>query len=132
MFRRQFVRSTPYHYHLPFMPFQVERFFKSPSNMDIQIHLDREQPTYTNEDVVSGHVILINGAQLDIAAITIKLSGSATSRLNSGKLTQSHQVCSLIPFLRSQGAYQMQFSFLKGPNKYSLQVGARVGSHLAR
>ncbi|EYE91870.1 uncharacterized protein EURHEDRAFT_463772 [Aspergillus ruber CBS 135680] len=60
--------------------------------MDIRIHLDREQPTYTNEDVVSGHVMLRNGAQLDITAITIKLSGSATSRLNSNKLTQSHQL----------------------------------------
>lgn len=114
------------------MPSQVERFFKSQSNMDIRIHLDREQPTYTNEDVVSSHVILSNGAQLDMTAIMIKLSGSATSRLNSGKLTQSHQVCSLLPSFHCQGADQMRCSFLKGTNKYSLQVSARVGSRLAR
>lgn len=89
------------------MPSQVERFLKSPSDMDIRIHLDGEQPTYTNEDVVSGHVMLRNGAQLDITAITIKLSGSATSRLNSNKLTQSHQVCSLVLSFHRQNANLM-------------------------
>jgi len=114
------------------MPSQVERFFKSPSLMDIRIQLDREHSAYTNEDVVSGHVILNNDVQFDIAAITMKLSGSATSRLDSGKLTQSHQVCSLTPFLIFKWADPIQCSFLAGLNKYSFQISARLGSHLAR
>ncbi|KAE8389103.1 hypothetical protein BDV23DRAFT_173412 [Aspergillus alliaceus] len=60
--------------------------------MDIQILLDKMHPVYTNQDQVSGHVILRNEAELDIATITIKLSGSATSRLDSGKLTESHEL----------------------------------------
>lgn len=61
--------------------------------MDIQILLDNMHPVYTNEDQVSGRVILRNEAEMDIATIRIDLSGSATSRLDSGKLTERHEVC---------------------------------------
>ncbi|RHZ43069.1 uncharacterized protein CDV56_100491 [Aspergillus thermomutatus] len=71
---------------------RVERFFRSPSRIDIRIHLEKKQPIYTNEDEVSGHVIIHNRAEVDLARITIKLSGSATSRLDSGKLTESHEL----------------------------------------
>ncbi|KAA8644639.1 uncharacterized protein ATNIH1004_008845 [Aspergillus tanneri] len=71
---------------------RVERFFESPSRMDLRIQLKKEQPVYTNEDEVSGHVVLRNEAEVDITKITIKLSGSATSRLDSGKLTELHEL----------------------------------------
>ncbi|KAL4873122.1 hypothetical protein BDV12DRAFT_192621 [Aspergillus spectabilis] len=60
--------------------------------MDIRIHLCREPPVYTNEDEVSGHVILTTETQVDISTISIKLAGTATSRLYSGRLTESHQL----------------------------------------
>jgi hypothetical protein len=68
--------------------------------MDIQIQLDRKPPIYTNEDVISGRVILRSDAQMDIATITINLSGTATSRLDLGKLTESHKVYSDPPYCR--------------------------------
>ncbi|OJJ37007.1 hypothetical protein ASPWEDRAFT_170504 [Aspergillus wentii DTO 134E9] len=77
---------------------RVERFLDSPSRIDLRVQLDREQAVYTNEDAVSGHIILRNEAQVDVAAITVTLSGSATSRLRSGKLTESHQVTILNSF----------------------------------
>jgi hypothetical protein len=70
---------------------QVERLFKSP-RMEIQISLDREQAVYTNKDEILGHVILRNETQVDINSITIRLSGSATSRLDVGRATETHQV----------------------------------------
>ncbi|KAJ0420787.1 hypothetical protein BJY00DRAFT_312714 [Aspergillus carlsbadensis] len=70
---------------------QVERLFKPP-RMEIQISLDRDQALYTNKDEVLGHVILRNETQVGINSITIKLSGSATSRLDAGKLVETHQL----------------------------------------
>ncbi|KAL3450768.1 hypothetical protein BJX65DRAFT_304923 [Aspergillus insuetus] len=70
---------------------QVERLFKSP-RMEIQISLDREQAVYTNKDEILGHVILRNEIQVDINSITIRLSGSATSRLDVGRMTEAHQL----------------------------------------
>ncbi|KAL2833342.1 hypothetical protein BDW59DRAFT_156843 [Aspergillus cavernicola] len=67
---------------------QVKHLFNP--RMDVRIRL-RDPPVYTNEDEVSGHVILATAAQVDISTITIKLSGSATSRLDSG-LTETHQL----------------------------------------
>ncbi|KAG2004004.1 hypothetical protein GB937_009241 [Aspergillus fischeri] len=61
------------------------------SRVDIQIQLDRKPPVYTNEDVISGCVILRSETEMDIATITINLTGTATSRLDSGKLTESHK-----------------------------------------
>ncbi|GJP87978.1 fungal Zn(2)-Cys(6) binuclear cluster domain family protein [Aspergillus niger] len=60
--------------------------------MEIQIELDERKPFYTNEDRVIGHVILRNDTEVDIATITISLSGQAISRLDSGKLTESHKL----------------------------------------
>ncbi|KAL4921176.1 hypothetical protein BDW62DRAFT_175087 [Aspergillus aurantiobrunneus] len=71
---------------------QVERFLQFPARMDIRIHFCREPPTYTDTDAVAGHVILTSQTQVDIASISVKLSGSATSRLHSGRLTESHQL----------------------------------------
>lgn len=73
---------------------KMARFLGPPSRMDIQIQLDKKDPVYTNDDQVSGRVILYNEAEVDIATITIRLSGAATSRLRSEKLTESHEVCS--------------------------------------
>ncbi|OJJ65780.1 hypothetical protein ASPBRDRAFT_60292 [Aspergillus brasiliensis CBS 101740] len=60
--------------------------------MEIQIQLDKRKPFYTNEDEVAGHVVLRNDIEVDIATITIRLAGQATSRLDSGKLTESHEL----------------------------------------
>jgi hypothetical protein len=75
----------------PSMLPQVERLFKPP-RMEIQISLDREQAVYTNKDEVCGHVILRNDSQVDINSITIRMLGSATSRLDAGRVTETHQV----------------------------------------
>ncbi|KAL2844012.1 hypothetical protein BJX68DRAFT_269878 [Aspergillus pseudodeflectus] len=60
--------------------------------MEIQISLDREQAVYTNKDEVCGHVILRNDSQVDINSITIRMLGSATSRLDAGRVTETHQL----------------------------------------
>ncbi|KAL3481558.1 hypothetical protein BJX99DRAFT_253480 [Aspergillus californicus] len=69
---------------------QVERMLGS-SRMDVQIQL-REPAVYSNEDEISGHVILTAAAQLDISTVEVKLSGSAVSRLDSRRSTESHQL----------------------------------------
>ncbi|KAL4906410.1 hypothetical protein BDW74DRAFT_150259 [Aspergillus multicolor] len=70
---------------------QVERFF-GPPRMEIRVQLRREPPVYTAADEVSGHVILTTESQADISAVSIKLSGLATTRLRSGKLLETHQI----------------------------------------
>ncbi|GKZ52267.1 hypothetical protein AnigIFM49718_000142 [Aspergillus niger] len=60
--------------------------------MEIRIELDERKPFYTNEDRVIGRVILRNDTEVDIATIAISLSGQAISRLDSGKLTESHKL----------------------------------------
>ncbi|GAB1199000.1 hypothetical protein APSETT444_008332 [Aspergillus pseudonomiae] len=60
--------------------------------MDLQVRLDQEWGAYTEKDTVSGHLIFRNKAPVNISTITVKLSGIATSRLNSGRYVESHQV----------------------------------------
>ncbi|KAL2838195.1 hypothetical protein BJY01DRAFT_251097 [Aspergillus pseudoustus] len=76
---------------MPSMFSQVERFL-GPSRMDLRISLDRPHGVYTNKDEISGHVILRNETQVDIATITIRFSGSAASRLDAGRLAETHQL----------------------------------------
>lgn len=73
---------------------RVTRLFGCPANMEVQIQLEKKLLHYTNEDQVSGHVVLRSDTELDIATIAINLSGQATSRLESGKLNETHKVCS--------------------------------------
>ncbi|KAL5050277.1 hypothetical protein BDW71DRAFT_203676 [Aspergillus fruticulosus] len=60
--------------------------------MDIKIHLCREPPIYTAADEVSGHVILTTATQVDISAVTVRLSGVASSRLRSLRVIETHQI----------------------------------------
>ncbi|PKX95193.1 uncharacterized protein P174DRAFT_127316 [Aspergillus novofumigatus IBT 16806] len=62
------------------------------SRMDVQIQLDKREATYTNQDTVSGRLILHTRSSVDISAIQVTLSGSALSRLHSGRRTESHQL----------------------------------------
>ncbi|KAL4874999.1 hypothetical protein BJY04DRAFT_224507 [Aspergillus karnatakaensis] len=71
---------------------QVERIFASSSRMDIRIHLCREPAVYTNEDELAGHVILKTESQVDVSTISIKLAGTAASRLQLAGLTETHQL----------------------------------------
>ncbi|KAL2812842.1 hypothetical protein BJX63DRAFT_395650 [Aspergillus granulosus] len=75
----------------PLMLSQVERLLK-PSRMEIRICLDRSHAGYTNKDEISGHVVLKSETQVNITTITISLSGYATSRLNAGRLVETHQL----------------------------------------
>eukprot|EP00918_Siedleckia_nematoides_P008962 GHVU01019616.1.p1 GENE.GHVU01019616.1~~GHVU01019616.1.p1 ORF type:complete len:113 (+),score=3.51 GHVU01019616.1:392-730(+) len=68
---------------------QVDRFLGASPCMDVRIHLCKESSAGT----VAGQVVLASDTQLDIATVAIRLSGSATSRVHSGRLTESHQVC---------------------------------------
>lgn len=68
---------------------QVDRLLGASPCMDVRIHLCKE----SSADAVAGQVVLASDTQLDIATVAIKLSGSATSRVHSGRLTESHQVC---------------------------------------
>jgi hypothetical protein len=61
------------------------------SKMDVQIQLDKREATYTNQDTVSGRLILHARSSVDISGIQVTLSGSALSRLHSGRRTESHQ-----------------------------------------
>ncbi|KAL4981941.1 hypothetical protein BDW68DRAFT_195892 [Aspergillus falconensis] len=60
--------------------------------MDIKIHLCREPPIYTAADEVSGHVILTTATQVDISAVTVRLSGVASSSLRSLRVIETHQI----------------------------------------
>ncbi|OJZ82949.1 hypothetical protein ASPFODRAFT_700856 [Aspergillus luchuensis CBS 106.47] len=60
--------------------------------MEVEIQLDEKVLYYTNEDEVSGHVVLRSDTELDIATIVISLSGQATSRLDSRKLNETHKL----------------------------------------
>lgn len=60
--------------------------------MDLQIRLNQERGAYTEKDTVSGQFFLRNKAPVNISTITVKFSGIATSRLDSGKYIESHQV----------------------------------------
>lgn len=106
----------PLHHH-SFMLSRVARLVGYPSNMEIQIQLDKRNPFYTNEDEVAGHVVLRNDIEVDIATITISLAGQATSRLDSGKLTESHEVYSPTTALCSNRLIQSKQLFQR-----SLQI----------
>ncbi|KAL6231794.1 hypothetical protein BDW75DRAFT_247703 [Aspergillus navahoensis] len=60
--------------------------------MDVKIHLRREPPVYIAADEVSGHVILTTATQVDISAVSVWLSGVATSRLRSLRTIEKHQI----------------------------------------
>ncbi|KAL4735082.1 hypothetical protein BDV11DRAFT_174159 [Aspergillus similis] len=60
--------------------------------MDVKIRLSREPPIYSAADEISGHVILTTATQVDISAVSIWLSGASTSRLNSLRLVETHQI----------------------------------------
>ncbi|KAL4755182.1 hypothetical protein BDW72DRAFT_200211 [Aspergillus terricola var. indicus] len=60
--------------------------------MDVKIRLCREPPIYTAADEVSGHVILTTATQVDISAVSIWLSGVSTSRLQSLRVVETHQI----------------------------------------
>ncbi|GAT29916.1 hypothetical protein RIB2604_03102510 [Aspergillus luchuensis] len=67
--------------------------------MEVEIQLDEKVLYYTNEDEVSGHVVLRSDTELDIATIVISLSGQATSRLDSRKLNETHKACAVTTLL---------------------------------
>lgn len=72
---------------------RLERLLASSSRADVQIQLDRREPIYTNQDTVSGHILLHNESSIHISTINVTLSGIATSRLGPGKRIESHQAC---------------------------------------
>lgn len=88
----------PSHHH-SFMLSRVARLFGYPANMEVEIQLDEKVLYYTNEDEVSGHVVLRSDTELDIATIVISLSGQATSRLDSRKLNETHKACAVTTLL---------------------------------
>ncbi|KNG83637.1 hypothetical protein ANOM_007200 [Aspergillus nomiae NRRL 13137] len=90
--------------------------------MDLQVRLDQEWGAYTEKDTVSGHLIFRNKAPVNISTITVKLSGIATSRLNSGRYVESHQL-----FQRFQNVFPPQ-KITEIPVSRSLTVGS--GTHI--
>lgn len=77
---------------------QVDRLLGASPCMDVRIHLCKE----SSADAVAGQVVLASDTQLDIATVAIRLSGSATSRVHSGRLSESHQVCLFFCWLKSE------------------------------
>ncbi|KAL4978117.1 hypothetical protein BDW66DRAFT_149545 [Aspergillus desertorum] len=72
---------------------QVKRLLGPfPTRMDVKIHLCREPPICTAVDEISGHVILTTATQVDISAVSVWLSGVATSRLCSLRVIETHQI----------------------------------------
>ncbi|KAL4940395.1 hypothetical protein BDV06DRAFT_196715 [Aspergillus oleicola] len=100
---------------------QVERLFISPSRMDVRIHLRKEPPVYSCEDDVAGYVVLTSDTQIDVSNISIKLSGVATSRLRSGRATESHQLVRISEQL---------FPPTKCANSFSRAFTAPPGEHV--
>lgn len=70
-------------------------YFVPTSRMDLQIELDKPEPTYTNNDCVTGHVILNLDSPVDISQITVTLLGRSVSRMERSSHTECHQVCFL-------------------------------------
>ncbi|OGM39487.1 hypothetical protein ABOM_011747 [Aspergillus bombycis] len=90
--------------------------------MDLQVRLDQEWGAYTEKDTVSGQLVLRNKAPVNISTIIVKLFGIATSRLNSGKYIESHQL-----FQRVQNVFPPQ-KMAEMPGSRSLTVGC--GTHV--
>jgi len=67
--------------------------------MEVYINLDRDDAIYTNQDTISGDIILITRSSMKISTITVNLSGIATSRLDQGK-SEVHQVLCSSPMYR--------------------------------
>ncbi|KAL4963278.1 uncharacterized protein BDV14DRAFT_177124 [Aspergillus stella-maris] len=105
---------------------QVERLFISPSRMDVRIHLCKEPPVYSCEEDVAGYVIIDSDAQIDVSSISIKLSGVATSRLRSGKLTESHQLVRiserLFPPTKCAGSFSRAFTAPRGEHVFPFSI----------
>ncbi|KAJ5595450.1 uncharacterized protein N7459_001658 [Penicillium hispanicum] len=59
--------------------------------MEVEIKLDRDYPVYTNNDTVSGKVIMETESPVKISTITVTLVGIAVSRLGLGGKSECHQ-----------------------------------------
>ncbi|KAL4798789.1 hypothetical protein BDV19DRAFT_356148 [Aspergillus venezuelensis] len=105
---------------------QVERLFISPSRMDVRIHLCKEPPVYSCEEDVAGYVIIDSDAQIDVSNISIELSGVATSRLRSGKVTESHELVriseQLFPPIKCAGSFSRAFTAPPGEHVFPFSI----------
>ncbi|OJJ03745.1 hypothetical protein ASPVEDRAFT_752573 [Aspergillus versicolor CBS 583.65] len=85
---------------------QVDRLLGASPCMDVRIHLCKE----SSADAVAGQVVLASDTQLDIATVAIRLSGSATSRVHSGRLSESHQLFNISEQLFPPSKFANSFS----------------------
>ncbi|PYH76999.1 hypothetical protein BO82DRAFT_406608 [Aspergillus uvarum CBS 121591] len=67
-------------------------FFDPTSCMESQVELDKREPTYTNNDCVSGRLILNLDSPVDISQITVTLLGRSISRMEGSSHTECHQL----------------------------------------
>jgi hypothetical protein len=65
----------------------------TPTQLEVDLKLDREQPVYSHRDTVSGEVILQTDSPADISSISLSLSAVAIARLKDGRRAEVHQVC---------------------------------------
>ncbi|KAL4931098.1 uncharacterized protein BDV17DRAFT_289093 [Aspergillus undulatus] len=85
-----------------------------------------------NVDAVCGHVLLTCETQVDIATVTVKLSGSAVSRIKTQRLTESHLLFmtseQLFPPGGCDGAFTSR-SVTLPPGNHLFQFSIKVRFH---
>lgn len=74
------------------MLFTMSSLGLSQSPMTVELRLDEPDAAYTNQDTVSGEVILHTESPADLSTIVLNLSGTATSRLTQSRRTETHNV----------------------------------------
>ncbi|GMM37459.1 hypothetical protein DASC09_047840 [Saccharomycopsis crataegensis] len=88
---------------------------------NLTIHVDQQQPVFTNGDTISGHITLQVNDRIDLNEITIELLGISETRISNsqgpGKSYRSHVLVK-----RSVRVFPEQFSELKSSH-YTLGNG---------
>lgn len=64
--------------------------------MKAQVELERDDLIYTNNDTVTGKIILVTLSSVLISNISVTLSAISTSRLRSRKSIETHRVFTLL------------------------------------
>jgi hypothetical protein len=87
------VLAFPYTAHLQATVPNMDLLRLTPTQLEVDLKLDREQPVYSHRDTVSGEVILQTDSPADVSSISLSLSAVAIARLKDGRRAEVHQVC---------------------------------------
>ncbi|KAJ5143348.1 uncharacterized protein N7515_002135 [Penicillium bovifimosum] len=92
----------------------------SQSPLAVELRLDQKEAVYTDLDTVTGEIILCSESPADISSIVLTLSGTATSRLNNGRRTESHNL-----FIKSSRIFPSD-PLMKDLKRSSVTIGGGI------